>query len=339
MRVEEIKKEGDLLEEEETILKEEALVTESMSLTAKKDIQIEIDEDNNTSHEAEDIKKELVNGTENNVRNPLDLGSEGRSEGGISTDEGIVASDDEERKTIEIDPDNEKFSEGTGCYDDLSPELIGYGKGPTFPEDRRFANKKFKPRKKKTIIKKKPNNKNTVEDLSSVIHLGQLKKVDKQFENGEAKELNLAANLKEVQGILESAKIAVYGENTEVSVLQAYISKLKGESPTKLTSVDINDIGNMSETLLKHVDRNAKVLIEVQTLQENFKHFNSLMMKWPKLRVESLSWENKQYSKVNWRLGPWDKDDGQYLYGVPRDPWSLCSRGTSQDLSPHLLSQ
>ena len=64
------------------------------------------------------------------------------------------------------------------------------------------------------------------------------------------------------------------GENTEVSVLLVYMSKLKDESPAKLTSIDINDICNMSETLLKHGDRNAKVLIGVQTLQENFKHFN-----------------------------------------------------------------
>lgn len=64
MHVQEIKQEGALVEKEETslteetILKEETLVTESMNLTAKKDIQIETDEDNNTSYEKEDIKSD-----------------------------------------------------------------------------------------------------------------------------------------------------------------------------------------------------------------------------------------------------------------------------------------
>lgn len=64
VQVEEIKQEGVLVKTEETtlteetILKEETLVTESMNLTDKKDIQIETDEDDNTSFETEDSKSD-----------------------------------------------------------------------------------------------------------------------------------------------------------------------------------------------------------------------------------------------------------------------------------------
>ena len=45
-----------------------------------------------------------------------------------------------------------------------------------------------------------------MEDLSSVTHLGQLKKVDKQFENNKAEEPNLATNLEKARSKERSLK-------------------------------------------------------------------------------------------------------------------------------------
>ena len=45
-----------------------------------------------------------------------------------------------------------------------------------------------------------------MEDLSSVTHLGQLKKVDKQFENNKAEEPNLATNLEKAKSKEKSLK-------------------------------------------------------------------------------------------------------------------------------------
>ena len=115
------------------------------------------------------------------------------------------------------------------------------------------------------------------EDLFSEIHLGQLKKLEKQLENSETEKLSLSTNVREVQDNLESARKEVSGQKAKVSELLAYIAeltKLKDEDASKLSTVDIENIDNMSEVLIKHRDWNNKALNEIQTLQENIKHFN-----------------------------------------------------------------
>lgn len=115
------------------------------------------------------------------------------------------------------------------------------------------------------------------EDLFSEIHLGQLKKLEKQLENSETEKVSLTTNVREVQDNLESARKEVSGQKAKVSELLAYITeltKLKDEDATKLSSTDIDNIDNMSEVLIKHRDWNTKALNEIQTLQENIKHFN-----------------------------------------------------------------
>jgi len=115
------------------------------------------------------------------------------------------------------------------------------------------------------------------EDLFSEIHLGQLKKLEKQLENSETEKLSLTTNVREVQDNLESARKEVSGQKAKVSELLAYITeltKLKDEDATKLSKMDIDNISNMSEVLVKHKDWNTKALNEIQALQENIKHFN-----------------------------------------------------------------
>merc|ERR1719300_838030 len=115
------------------------------------------------------------------------------------------------------------------------------------------------------------------EDLFSEIHLGQLKKLEKQLENSETEKLSLTSNVREVQDNLESARKEVSGQKAKVSELLAYIAeiiKLKDEDANKLSSEAIENIENMSEVLIQQRDWNSKALKEIETLQENVKSFN-----------------------------------------------------------------
>lgn len=112
------------------------------------------------------------------------------------------------------------------------------------------------------------------EDLFSEIHLGQLKKLEKQLECSETEKQSLSTNVKEVQETLDSAKKEVAGQKAKVSELLAYIAeftKLK-ESNNKIPSAyDISSIENMTAVLTKHKEWQTKAINEIDSLQENIK--------------------------------------------------------------------
>jgi hypothetical protein len=77
------------------------------------------------------------------------------------------------------------------------------------------------------------------EDLFSEIHLGQLKRLEKQLESSETEKQKLCVNAKEVQESLEAALREVSTQRARVAELLAYCShldKLTTDEDLHLTS-------------------------------------------------------------------------------------------------------
>jgi len=113
-------------------------------------------------------------------------------------------------------------------------------------------------------------------DLFSEIHLGQLKKLEKQLENSETEKISLSSNVREVQDNLESARKEVLAQKAKVSELLAYITeftKLNDENIIMLTKTDNAAIDDVTEILNNHKNWNNKALQEIQNLQDKVKHF------------------------------------------------------------------
>ena len=112
------------------------------------------------------------------------------------------------------------------------------------------------------------------EDLFSEIHLGQLKKLEKQLENSETEKISLSSNVREIQDNLETARKEVLAQKAKVSELLAYVGEL-----TKLNSADSEKflVAQGSKTsediLLMQQAWNAKALSEIKSLQEHVKLF------------------------------------------------------------------
>ena len=108
------------------------------------------------------------------------------------------------------------------------------------------------------------------EDLFSEIHLGQLKKLEKQLENSETEKMSLSTNVREVEDSLEMARKEVLSQKSKVSELLAFVAQL-----TKLNNADAEKLllSNSSENLQKHQDWNKKALAEIKSLQEHVKNF------------------------------------------------------------------
>ena len=85
------------------------------------------------------------------------------------------------------------------------------------------------------------------EDLFSEIHLGQLKKLEKQLENSETEKMSLSTNVREVEDSLEMARKEVLSQKSKVSELLAFVAQL-----TKLNNADAEKLllSNSSENLL-----------------------------------------------------------------------------------------
>jgi len=104
------------------------------------------------------------------------------------------------------------------------------------------------------------------EDLFSEIHLGQLKRLEKQLESSETEKQKLCLNAKEVQDSLEAALKEVSTQRAKVAELLAYCADLE-----KLTTDE--DCGGLGP---KAVD-NVKVRrILLQDLSEGTVHRYSL---------------------------------------------------------------
>jgi len=116
------------------------------------------------------------------------------------------------------------------------------------------------------------------EDLFSEIHLGQLKKLEKQLENSETEKMSLSLNVREIQDNLEAARREALGQKAKVSELLAFVgelTKLNTEDAAKLfQSKDSTDLKNTGDVLQKHRSWNAKALDEIKALQEHIKIFS-----------------------------------------------------------------
>lgn len=116
------------------------------------------------------------------------------------------------------------------------------------------------------------------EDLFSEIHLGQLKKLEKQLESSETEKMSLSLNVREIQDNLETARKEALAQKAKVSELLAFVgelTKLNNPDAAKLIlSKESGDLKNSSDVLQKHKDWNAKALDEIKTLQEHIKIFS-----------------------------------------------------------------
>merc|ERR1719500_1743425 len=115
-------------------------------------------------------------------------------------------------------------------------------------------------------------------DLFSEIHLGQLKKLEKQLESSETEKMSLSLNVREIQDNLETARKEALAQKAKVSELLAFVgelTKLNNSDAAKLIlSKESGDLKNSSDVLQKHKDWNAKALDEIKTLQEHIKIFS-----------------------------------------------------------------
>merc|ERR1712106_1147565 len=79
------------------------------------------------------------------------------------------------------------------------------------------------------------------EDLFSEIHLGQLKKLERQLENVESEKAGLSTNVREVQDHLDSSRKELASQKARLSSLLAYLTdlwKLKEEALAKQSKAE-----------------------------------------------------------------------------------------------------
>lgn len=113
------------------------------------------------------------------------------------------------------------------------------------------------------------------EDLFSEIHLGQLKKLEKQLESSESEKLNLGSNVKELQTNLERMTKDAAVQRARVSELMAYmacLNKLTEDETCRLHTVEISKLTDTSEILGKHRSWQAQCVRELESLRQNVKH-------------------------------------------------------------------
>jgi len=116
------------------------------------------------------------------------------------------------------------------------------------------------------------------EDLFSEIHLGQLKKLEKQLESSETEKMSLSLNVREIQDNLENSRKEVLAQKAKVSELLAFVGELtklnNSESEKIILSKDTDNLKDKSDALLKQRDWNVKALSEIKALQEHIKTFS-----------------------------------------------------------------
>jgi len=120
-----------------------------------------------------------------------------------------------------------------------------------------------------------PNNETVpANDLFSEIHLGQLKKLEKQLESSESEKMSLSVNVKEVQDSLEVTKKEVSSEKAKTAELLVHIKqlmKLRDDANKKFSTLDIaNGSAGLDEY---YKDWQNKAVTELDTLEGHLKNF------------------------------------------------------------------
>ena len=104
------------------------------------------------------------------------------------------------------------------------------------------------------------------EDLFSEIHLGQLKKLEKQLESSETEKMSLSLNVRETQDCLETARKEISGQKAKFSELLALVgqlTKLRTEKSETLLAGDVQAVK----------DWNQAALSEIKSLQDHIAVF------------------------------------------------------------------
>jgi len=110
------------------------------------------------------------------------------------------------------------------------------------------------------------------EDLFSEIHLGQLKKLERQLENVESEKAGLSTNVREVQDHLDSSRKELAAQKARLSSILAFLTdlwKLKEEALAKQGKAE-----DPEASLGKHKEWQTRAIAEINSLQENVKSFN-----------------------------------------------------------------
>lgn len=115
------------------------------------------------------------------------------------------------------------------------------------------------------------------EDLFSEIHLGQLKRLEKQLESSETEKQKLCTSAKEVQEALEAARREVVVQRARVAELLAHcaqLDRLTADEDSRLCSQAVaNNIKDISGQLSRHQAWQAKAVRELDQLKQNLRHF------------------------------------------------------------------
>lgn len=112
------------------------------------------------------------------------------------------------------------------------------------------------------------------EDLFSEIHLGQLKKLEKQLDSTEVEKQQLSATLKEIQALMETTQREAAGQRARVAELLAHLAdldKLTADENSRLYRQE--GAGDPAGALQRHRSWQARCVAELEQLRDNIKHF------------------------------------------------------------------
>lgn len=111
-------------------------------------------------------------------------------------------------------------------------------------------------------------------DLFSEIHLGQLKKLEKQLESSETEKMSLSLNVKEVQDSLELTKKEISSEKAKTAELLVHIQqlmKLRDDANNKFSKLDLaNGAPGLDEY---YKEWQGRAVTELDTLEGHLKNF------------------------------------------------------------------
>lgn len=115
------------------------------------------------------------------------------------------------------------------------------------------------------------------EDLFSEIHLGQLKKLEKQLESTETEKVGLSASLKDLQSNLDQANREAANNKSKVAELLVYMATLDRlivqDPDSVLYKLDPTAVeSDMKGNLAKHQTWQAKCVHEMQSIKKNIEH-------------------------------------------------------------------
>ena len=118
-----------------------------------------------------------------------------------------------------------------------------------------------------------PEDSAPAEDLFSEIHLGQLKKLERQLDTSEGEKQNLTVNMKELQSNLDITRSEATAQKAKVAELLAYLvdlDKLASDENSRLFKAEVTDA---PATLDKHRTWQSKVVAELESLRQNLVNF------------------------------------------------------------------